>query len=677
MSEETDLSVLNTVNIKRFTESFLTNFDSQINKKSRSEWEVKLNDDLKEHFNQEKMNLIFSSDDKELGRKQTLAAPGTRFFQQMLDITREEFTSNHIELESGDLQLHKPEILEETSKLPEINYDVSIGEFESETEKKALVFHFKGDIQTKSSFHRENMQTVTIDPETGEQIPHLSERLLSHLPRLANSKEEHRDPDISKDKIIEAHEKAKDEVIDKIRPSVLAIQEEASLSAEKRMEEISKKYNQRRKELDKQIKEKKEEIDKWQDKYERARKNSTRQKYTRKRREAEEELESLKEEVKDKKKKLQKEEQNNIDEIVDKNSVNVEINLLGFTEITYESGKLNLVISDQGSTLSRKVSYIPATDSFHDLKCDLCGNDILEGEIPLLSECQKLVCGSCSDKCRDCGKTVCSKHTSSFDNCHICSEDICSDCITKCSKCNEVVCKSHRVECSTGSKPACLFCGEECSQCTEFTCDNHLTLGEVTENLYCSQHIEDCVECQMSMSTERSHNCLHCGDALCEEHRKNCYECEESLCQKHSYPCKDCTEEKLFCREHGVRCLVCNEKLCEEHRNKAGMEEGHTCDEHIQPCEVCKIPYETTVLENNRCPACREFKPSESVEVNESIQDVLDKFSGAKVGLNSKLCVIYVPKRLRRGKIIVLNRKSGEEIRTGKVGLMNKITGGL
>ncbi|PSG99198.1 MAG: hypothetical protein BRC29_03670 [Nanohaloarchaea archaeon SW_7_43_1] len=676
MSEETDLSVLNTVNIKRFTESFLRDFTSQINKKSRSEWKVELGEELQERFNQESMNLIFSSADKELGRKQTLAAPGTRFFQQMLDITQGSFTSNHIELESGDLQLHKPEILEEASHLPEVNYNVSIGEFESETEKKALVFHFKGDIQTKASFHRERMQTVTIDPETGEHIPHLSERLLSHLPKLANSKKEHREPDIPKDKIRSAHEKAEDGIIDKIRPSVIAAQEEASISAEKRMGEISEKYKQRRKELDKQVKEKEEEINKWQEKYRRARKDSTKRKYTKNRREAEEELESLKEEVKEKKEKLGKEEQVKIDEVVDKNSVDVEIDLLGFTEISYETGKLNLVINDQDFDTHRKVSYIPATDSFHGLNCDLCEKDILDGAIPLISECEDIVCDSCSKKCRDCGKTICSEHKSSFKSCHICSEDICPNCITECSNCGEVACESHRADCSVNTNPACLFCGEECNQCTKFTCDDHLTVGEITEELYCSQHIEDCEKCGMSMSSRRSHSCIHCGDALCDKHRENCHECEESICQKHAYSCKDCTEDKIFCKDHGVNCIVCNEKLCEEHREKAGLKEGFTCEEHIQPCEICKIPYETISLENHRCPACTDFKPSDNVDVSEEIRNVLDEHSKAKVGLNSKLCVVYVPKRLRRGKIIVLNRKSGEKIRKGKIGLMNKLTGG-
>ncbi|MFB6158690.1 MAG: hypothetical protein ABEJ95_03440 [Candidatus Nanohalobium sp.] len=673
MNADTDLSVLNAANVKRFTEAVIEDSDSEVLEKTDSGWRVKLDGELKQKVGDEEIELVFSPQDRKLGRNQEVVTSDSRFFQQLLEFSSQEFSIAHISLEAENLQTHKPKIFEQASELGEINYSTEIKNFEPETGKKAYIFHFNTDIETKSSFHRQFMNSIAVD-DKGDFLPSLARRLETHLLQMTEKGQASMDKPIEKESILRAEESARDKLIEEIKPEIEKAEEEANESAEDRIEEISEKYDQRRKELEKEVKEQEEEIEKWKEKYQKARKDNTRKRYIQNKKEAKEELKELKKSVEQKKEALQEEEMEKIDEVIERNSVDVNVGLKGLTVASYSSGKLTLKVSDRGIETEVEITYVPATDTFRDLNCQKCGKDIMPNSLPLLSEKGDIICSDCGLKCRSCGKTVETKSGTEFDECSICNEEICNGCKQKCGTCGETVCKSHSKKCEQDSKTTCLLCGEACSQCGSFTCDQHLTKGEISEELYCPEHIEECVECGQNIASEKSSYCTSCGSSLCPEDKENCRKCREPVCSKHSDKCVECGDSKdPFCSDHGVNCQVCDRMLCEEHRERPLLEEGFVCSEHIEECKICRQKYSTESLEEGKCPACQNIQQKATVG-QEDVDKILKNNSKAKMGENSKIYTVYIPRRLRRGKIIVFDRE-GKKISERKTSIIEKLGG--
>lgn len=673
MNGDKDLSILNTANVKRFTEAVIGNSGSEILEKSDSRWKVKLDGELKQKVGDEKVELVFTSQDRELGRDQEVVTPDSRFFQQLLEFSNQEFSIAHIPVEAENLQIHKPGIFRQANELNEINYSTEIKNFEPETGKKAYIFHFNTDIETKSSFHKQFMNSIAVNEEGGF-IPSLARRLETHLLQITEKGQSSVDERIKKESILGIEEKARERLIEEIKPEIEKAEEEANESAEDRIEEISEKYDQRRKELEKEVKEQEEEIKKWKEKYHKSRKDNTRKRYLRNKKEAKEDLEELKKNVDQKKEALQEEEMEKIDDVIERNSVDVNVGLKGLTVASYSSGKLRLRVSDRGIETEVELTYVPATDTFRDLNCEKCGKDLMPNSLALLSEKGDIICSDCGLKCRSCGKTVEAKSSTEFDECSICNEELCNGCKQKCDTCGETVCKSHSKKCEQDSKTTCLLCGENCSQCDSFTCDQHLTQGEISEELYCPEHIEKCVECGQNIAKEKSSYCTSCGTPICPEDKENCRKCRKAVCSDHSEKCAKCGDSKdPFCSEHGVNCQVCDIKLCKEHRERPLLEEGFVCSKHIEECKICRQQYSTESLEEGKCPACQNMKQKATVG-REDVDKMLKNNSKAKIGENSKIYAVYTPRRLRRGKIIVFDRE-GKKISERKTSIMEKLGG--
>ena len=672
MKADTDLSILNTANVKRFTEAVIEDSESEIQDKSNREWRVKLDGELKQKVGGEEVELVFSPQDRKLGRNQEVVTPDSRFFQQLLEFSNQDFSIAHISLEAKNLQTHKPGIFEQANELSEINYSTEIKSFESETGKKAYIFHFNTDIETKSSFHRQFINSTAVNDE-GEFLPSLARRLETHLLQITENQVPANER-IQKESILRAEENARDKLIEEIKPEIEKAEEEANESAEHRIEEISEKYDQRRKELEKEVKEQEEKIEKWKEKYRKARKDNTRKRYIRNKKEAKEELEELEKNVEEKKEELQEEEMEKIDEVIERNSVDVNVGLKGVTVASYSSGKLKLKVSDRGIETEAELTYVPATDTFRDLNCEKCGKDLMPDSLPLLSEKANIICSDCGLKCRSCGKTVEVRSTAKFDECAICNEEICDECKQYCTVCGGSVCKSHSEKCQQDSEIACLLCGETCTQCNSFTCDQHLTKGEISEELYCPEHIEECVECGQNVASEKSSYCTSCGSSICPKDKENCRKCQEPVCSEHSEKCVECGDsEDPFCSAHGVNCQVCDRKLCEEHRERPLLDEGFVCSEHIKECKICRQEYSTESIDESRCPACRNIQQKPRVG-REDVDSILKNNSKAKVGESREIYTVYIPRRLRRGKIIVFDRE-GQKILERKTSIMEKIGG--
>mgnify|MGYP000102450548 CR=1 FL=1 len=731
MESEVDTSILNTVNIKRFTKSVLEEYGADIDRSNKAKWEVDFPEKISKRLDRRSGTLVFEAADRELGAGDLLVQPGTTVFSTLLDLVQMSGSIGSLRLTEDNLQVNPPEVLQES------NLNVVTSDFSEDSSDLALAFHFRVQFETPSSFHNEEMISVTIDPETRNRLPDITERLTSHLPQLLEQNEEQPFRDVPETEAQELFKEAQQAVVDRARPIVSEIKQEADESASERIEEISDWYDQRREELDKQVKEKREEVQEWREKRRKARKDSTRMRYVKNQKQAEEDLEELREEVEEKKHELDIEEGEEIDEVIDRNSVEVDISLIGVTEVTYVRGTLLVDISSENVETEAELSYLPATDQFRGLDCGVCSQDLTTGILPRLCRNGHLIGDPCSVSCRNCGLTYCENCESGegFETCVVCWEAVCEDCIEKCSSCGSPICTDHRETCAE-CDVICHLCGEECSTGGTFHCDEHLVQCSECLDMNCAEHSTKCEVCDSVRCETDTHRCSKCDDALCTDHSKSCSTCGSPFCDEHLAYCSDCGElhcaehiekceicgsirceedmtqcsecnepvctnhsmfcdtcgdtfcehhakecsvcvqdqgedTKYLCEEHEIQCSVGGKIICSEHSAAETIGSGYVCREHRKSCEVCGMGYSEESLNEGRCTACASLNetPEEQVPAN-----IISEFRSVKVGSNEVYMVILGKKLLGRNKLIVYDLETKSQIKRESAGMLKQLS---
>lgn len=674
MDSEVDTSILNTVNIKRFTKSVLEEYGAEVDRSNSSKWDVQFPDELARELDRKRGTLVFDAADREMGAGHLLVEPGTSMFSTLLDVVQQSGSVGHLQLTEDSLQVNPPTVLREAP------LSVETTKFSERASDLAVAFHFRVQFETPSSFHGEEMYSVTIDPDTQTRLPELTDRLTSHLPQLLQENNEHEPRGVSESQIQQAFEEAQQTVINRSRPKVAELREEANESTSERIGEIAKWYDQRRDELDQQLEEQKAEIQKWRDKRQNARKDSTRREYSRKWKEAKEEYDRLQDEIEKKKRKLETEEHEEIEDVVDRNTVEVNVSLVGVTEVTYARGDLTLSVKSKHAATSVEVSYLPATDDFHGLDCTACSRDLTDGLLPRVCTNGHLVGDPCASTCRSCGISVCTRCESDigFAECSVCWDDVCQDCIEGCSTCGGSLCSTHSERCEACGATTGHLCGELCSTCETFHCESHLRRCSECAEFHCDTHTDHCSACNTVLCEAAIETCETCGDSICDTHTTTCSTCDDTLCDQHSTPCSLCTVDdsvttETFCDQHTVQCSVDGDIVCMDHRTTATLSSKYVCLDHYHACNVCGIEYSTTELSDGKCSACRSLGDTPADHVPDSIRS---EFRTVEVGRNEAYMVILGKKLLGRNKIIVYDVEARTEQKRENAGMLKQLLGG-
>lgn len=673
MKVDVDTSILNSVNIKRFTRSLLEEHGAVIDRSDRAKWEVTFPDALADRLDRESGTLVFDPADRELGSGDLLVQPGTQMFSALLDLVERSGSVGQLQLTEDDLQANPPAVLSES------HLDVRMTDFSERTWDSALSFHFRVQFETPASFHSEEMVTATIDPETRARLPDLTDRLTSHLPQLLQQRNEGSVHELPTDDIRQSHEEAQQAVIDQCRPIVEDLREQAEESATERIDEITSWYEQRRDELDQELREQRQEILKWQQKRRKARKESTRLRYVQNRQEAEEAYERLQKQIEQKKRELDTEETKEIEDVIDRNGVDVDVSLLGVTEIRYVRGTVTIELRSDFVDTAIEASYLPATDDFHGVDCAVCSADLTAGVLPQLCVNGHLVGEPCSTSCRSCGRAHCTEcdPQSAYRACTVCWEDACAHCRTTCASCDAAICPDHAEKCVSCGESTCHLCGEACSTCGEFQCDEDLRRCPTCDAFHCTTHILTCVDCDTALCETHIRTCDECGDPVCSEHGHRCDDCGETFCERHVELCgirsADHGDGQYgYCTTHVVRCAVGGTVICSNHREPTTIGSRFVCPDHHEPCATCKIAYRTTELTDGQCAACRSI----GAVAEEAIpEELLDEFPSVSAGENEAYLVILGKQRFRRNKVVVYDRRSETEHRRHSAGLLKQLTG--
>ena len=196
------------------------------------------------------------------------------------------------------------------------------------------------------------------------------------------------------------------------------------------------------------------------------------------------------------------------------------------------------------------------------------------------------ICKTHSEKCLNCGKTVCENHRYPLKDhrgkyvCANCRKT-CSECSTDksyiasdlklCIQCHKPVCKSHQRICAVGGEVICSS-DAKTSVKGEILCQLHIGycvqtgIGE-GKPIYRTDELQICTVCNQTVCSDHISACEVCGSSCCTSHistRPKCTSCGSWSCAS-----KGCSADSHTCKWCGMKyCRKCisNKGIC------------HTCE---------------------------------------------------------------------------------------------------
>jgi hypothetical protein len=87
MNSEVDASILNSVNIKRFSQTVLENYGAEIDRSDNAKWQVRFPPELANQLDREGGTLVFDPADRELGAGDLLVHQERVYFRHCLSGT--------------------------------------------------------------------------------------------------------------------------------------------------------------------------------------------------------------------------------------------------------------------------------------------------------------------------------------------------------------------------------------------------------------------------------------------------------------------------------------------------------------------------------------------------------------------------------------------------------------
>lgn len=663
-----DSSILNQITIKQLVEAVIETHNGSVERTAPDRWQVDLPPELANYAgdgagsrnkntgnsaldsiandiygsdepeNEFENTLVFDSRHEETGEDDIFVRPGTTFFNALLELAQDQTTVSSIRLAPDTLQIHKPPLVES------LGADARVGTFERETTDMAVAFHFHIQFEGTQSYHQEEFETVTLDGQTGENLPTLTERLLAHLGDLSHDGVPAEFDEIDDGTTERLYTSAIDIIKERLEPELNELRAEAAKAAAERESEIRDLYEQRRQELDEQIQNKQERIYELNQKAKNARNNNTRQRYTEQQKEVRDELEELKTTVDTQKEQLKKEEEEQIANTTARHAVEADVTHVGTTIITYDRGTLPVQIRDDGRVGETTVTYTPATNEFGTFDCADCGTTLGTDQPPVVCEAGHVICSDCRQQCEQCGLIGCGHE--GLTSCPYCGTVECATCNEACTTCARPICDAHRTYRSADGGALCEICGDKCATCGDVFDGEGLTDCDVTVDGYCLDHFGDCncsnrqpaEKCGLHCS-EHIGTCIDCGSATCDEHLEPCLVCDggvcvtdrvetvnaEQVCSDHAGYCRQCdayhivndllvcaVDDYPICEEHSSRCHIGGEVVCEEHQVTCATCAEVVCTNHAELCDHCDQHHCET--HSTTCATCEKHVGTAHVE---------------------------------------------------------------
>lgn len=194
---------------------------------------------------------------------------------------------------------------------------------------------------------------------------------------------------------------------------------------------------------------------------------------------------------------LEREHEHKLKEEINNHKLRIVLKLLSYHIIERSeiriSAKFETISS--GSDVALDMVYDPYLGEIDYGSCPVCHSDI---EKIILSDDGKIGCSHCSFVCSTCKKQFSDiQHAAA---CVVCGNPLCAGCQTSCNTCHQPVCDKHHHVCAVGEELICEQCLKKCSVCKRELCADHTFNCHSTHDTLCFEHRVICKGCRKIFS---------------------------------------------------------------------------------------------------------------------------------------------------------------------------------
>ena len=384
--------------LEAFTREYLNNLGASI-RENGSRWQVRLPSHVDVEFTDRNEFEIVRDSEQEDPESDSgyVLTPESEFTQQLLDEAAAIATVGQVALTEsmtdGDYR-YPPWIVESA-------VEVEDAVFSPYYDRTAICVFVRIDVETVSEYQTRFLEAVTIDVESTDQLPSVTELLVEKFfnPKSgwrddATGGDDESDVTIAPEKLSDALLAGQETAVESVQQDVDDIRQSASRAADSEFEEYRQLQEQRINDHRSDITSLSDRLQNLSTDVDGADSQQQRVEALEKRQELKAEKEDLEAELEELLHEKEEGYAQKHQEIYRRHSIEVNTNPAAFTVVTYERGEIEFTLSKDGQTAVMRAPYAIGAGVTDEVHCENC-NTLLSAENPISMVAGKFGCQKC------------------------------------------------------------------------------------------------------------------------------------------------------------------------------------------------------------------------------------------------------------------------------------------
>ena len=376
--------------VKQFAEQYFAHLDTAI-ETADDRWHVTIPEDTDSDLDSGDYTLVLAADPGTVEPDETRLAPGSQFFQRLIDDAR---TDQRAGLARAEYEEADPLIPDWVTAG---NAQIAAYRFTPYYDRRAVVALFHVGIETVSEYQTERLHAVAVDVRSGTPLPALETNVLDGNLVAEEGQREPTDPEAVTDTVARAREI----VTDRIRPEAEEIREKAARRAAVEIEEFRQLKDQRIQELENEVERLTERIEERSEEAQTASSRDDRTDALRDRKQLRSELDEQEAKLTELRTAKASGFPEKRREIRDRHDVMVRISPVSLTLVRYEKGEMDMTLRSDRNESTLRIPFGGGVGLTESQTCDRCDREFSASN-PLFVDQNQLVCDSCTGGQGDC-----------------------------------------------------------------------------------------------------------------------------------------------------------------------------------------------------------------------------------------------------------------------------------
>ncbi|WP_435345081.1 hypothetical protein [Haloarchaeobius sp. HRN-SO-5] len=384
--------------LERFTRDYFNGLGASI-QDNGDRWQVRLPTHVSVAFaDSQELEVLLGERDTAKNDSAVVLSPESEFTQQLLDEAAEMATIGQLALTEDliDGDHRYPSWITES--------DVSVVEssFNPYYDRTAVCVFVKIGLETVSEYQTQFLEAVTVDVESEQQLPGISEILIEGFfvpgESLSSGTTEYGVDEslgVSSTKLASAISAGQKAAVEAVRDKIAEVRQSASRSSDSEFEEYRQLQEQRINEIGNEINQLSDRLQDLTTDVDGAESQQKRVEALEKRRELKNDKEDLETELENILQEKKRGFAHKREKIYERHAIEITTKPVSSTLVAYERGEIELTVSEGDRTASIQAPYAIGAGVPDEIKCESCQSH-LSAENPIVIPAGKIQCKDCS-----------------------------------------------------------------------------------------------------------------------------------------------------------------------------------------------------------------------------------------------------------------------------------------